>query len=73
MRRRSVLIAVLPGLAVLCAAAVVALHQIGPRRTPSGQPPLQSLTDPRLEILREAFNAHPESGSSTILAMLSPT
>ena len=57
-------------IAVLCIAAGAWLR-FAPRRVPTGQPPLATLTQESLPDFRAAFNG--SIGDVRIIAMLSPT
>jgi hypothetical protein len=58
--------------AILAVVAALALWSAGqPRRTPSGQPPLESLTLRTLPDFRKAFNDSP--ASVRVVLLLSPT
>ena len=64
------------GLAALLALGAFAAvwagwYELGPRRTPHGQPPLTRLTGGNLADLREAFNT--AGDRPRLLLLLSPT
>jgi hypothetical protein len=61
---------VLTAVIVLCGAAVAWL-KLAPRRVPTGQRPLATLSSDSLPGFRAAFNA--ADGKVRILALLSPT
>jgi hypothetical protein len=57
--------------AVVIGGALFAWLEFAPRRVPSGQPPLATLSADSLPAFIDAFNA--EDGDVRVLAMLSPT
>jgi heme A synthase len=62
--------AALLGLVAL-AIAILAWRQFGPARTPSPQPPLESLAAANFHDFRDAFNA--DSQEARVILLLSPT
>jgi hypothetical protein len=66
---KKVLLVLIAIVAVIAALAVWSARQ--PRRTPSGQPPLESLSLGNLSDFRKAFNDSPSSVRMVLL--LSPT
>jgi len=70
-RRRLRVIAVLAAAAAVVSLAAFTWVKLAPRRVPSGQPPLATLTSHSLPGFRTAFNA--SEGEVRILALLSPT
>jgi len=61
----------LAGLALLVIAGLIAFQLVGPRSTPSSQPPLARLAPGDIGPVRQAFND--AAGSVRILLLLSPT
>ncbi len=62
--------AVLLGLVAL-AVAILAWRQFGPARTPSPQPPLESLAAASFHDFRDAFNA--DTQEARLVLLFSPT
>jgi len=56
---------------VAVVAAVATWHAHRPRRTPLGQPPLESLNPESLSDFKEAFNSSPSC--VRLVLLLSPT
>lgn len=70
MRVGGVLAAVVVALAVVATLAL-AWHRYGPRDTPAGQPPLQTLEASTLEAFKRAFNE--AEAKTRVVVLLSPT
>jgi hypothetical protein len=62
---------IIAGASVLLIVGLFLYVQLGPRATPSGQPPMIRLSPGNFHLLIERFNS--ESGSRRVLVMLSPS
>jgi hypothetical protein len=63
--------AIVSATVLLAALAAVSWLTLSPRRVPSGQPPLETLSAGSVAAFRSAFNG--SDGSVRVLVMLSPT